>query len=98
MINKKAVKLMDRANELEKEQEKIKLLQKLLQKRGSELLNMLEKLPLDCDLADHPHERVAYFEWCKLYVQFTKRSKKFDYEYSRLKYNAVQLATKGVIE
>ncbi|MFT8820547.1 MAG: hypothetical protein ABF807_06465 [Liquorilactobacillus nagelii] len=98
MINKQAVRLLDRANELEKEQEEIAKLQKLLQKRGEELLEMLEELPPNCDLAERPHENIAYFDWCKLYVEFIKRSKKNDYEYDRLKYNAVQLATKGVIE
>lgn len=98
MINKQAVRLLNRANELEKEQEKIELLQKLLQKRGSELLNMLENLPVGCDLADYPHENVATVEWLTLCAEFEKRSKSFDYEFDRLRYNAVQLATKGVIE
>lgn len=98
MINKQAVRLMNRANELEKEQEKIAKLQKLLQKRGEELLKILEELPPDCDLAERPHENVATVEWLTLYAEFEKRSKSFDYEYDRLRYNAVQLATKGVIE
>ena len=98
MINKQAVRLMNRANELENEQKNIEELQKIVLKKGNELLKMLSKLPPDCDLAERPHENVAIVEWLTLCAEFEKRSKSFDYEFDRLRYNAVQLATKGVIE